>query len=272
MVLRAACACSLLVTAAWPSATWAQAGPARTSPKVAVVVSGDPDASVREPAARLDGLLGGHPDVTLPADPGLRRALRGEAASEDDDGLEGARTERRRLGWGEDRDVEVLARIGRMAGAHLLLVVRQGEDGVEAVAFDVRASAFYEGALPLPGGDRDDIARFVMPRAQAAAEKRATPPEPARAAEAPTGASGTSTTPLPEAPAAAASTAESSRASATGGDPQDEASSDKPWIGRNWPYLVAGALLAASIVFMVVRSGNDDPGPPVLRFSLGSDP
>jgi hypothetical protein len=232
--------------------------------KVAVVVAGDPDDAIRAPAARLDGLLNAHPEMRNPSDPGLRRALRGEPPTEEDDGLERARAERRRLGWGEGKDLEVLVRMGRMAAADLLLVVRAGDEGPEAVAFDVRAGAFYEGALPLTNLEAEAVHRFALARARAASRGTAQAKPPPPAVPAPT----TAGRPAPTDTEPAAQPA----AEAVPQDGKEEKPSEKPWIARNWPYLVAGAMLVASIIFMVVRDTDDDPGPPVLRFRLGSDP
>jgi hypothetical protein len=228
------------------------AGATAPVPKVAVVVSGDPDAALSEPAAHLDAALGRLPDVQTPTDPGLRRALRGDDG-EADDGLEGARAERRRLGWGEARDVRSLAAIGRMAGADVLVVVRRDAQGPEAVVFDVRAGAFYEGSVALAGSSDEAVTRFVLARARLAAGRSTQPPAPAAASTASAAPPGADV-----ATAADAST-----------PAEKEAPPKKRWIARNWPYLVAGALLAGTVAYFIARDTTDAPAAPVLRFGLG---
>ncbi|MFW5924636.1 MAG: hypothetical protein ACOCV4_00630 [Myxococcota bacterium] len=237
----------LAVFAAAPAA--AQEAP---SPKVTVVVSGDPDTPLRERAARLQGLLEGSDDLRTPQDSGLVQALRGEEPRIEDDGLERARAERRRLGWSEARDVPVLHRIGRMTGANLMLVVREGNDGPEVVAFDVAAKAFYEGALSLPSPD-GAVGAFVRSRADATRSRRGTEPD----AEAEPEASGPSVAPTADEAKPAEESAEDD--------------SEKTWIARYWPYLVGGALLAATVTYFLLRDDDPAPAPPVLRFRIGGD-
>ncbi len=76
--------------------------PERT-PRVAVVVAGDPDPETVTAAEAVEIALAEETRVTLPSDAALRGALRGEG--ETGDGLDEVRAERRRLGLGEARDV-----------------------------------------------------------------------------------------------------------------------------------------------------------------------
>lgn len=223
---------------------------------VAVVVAGDPGPELRSQAEAVRDAVRARPELHGPADPGLARALAGEAPAQGDDGLEQARAERRRLGWNEARDVPVLARIGRMTGADLVLVVRRGATGAELVAFDVAAGAFYEGALVLPATP-EALGDFALDRARAAATRPPGAEAPAKAA-----------------PAAAKPRAAPAAALAPDEEPKDEASTEpeKRWIAKNWPYLVAGALLAGTVTFFVVRSKRDQTPEPVLRFELGGAP
>ncbi len=55
--------------------------------KVAVVTVGDPDDGLRERARELDRLLSRTDGLRIPTDSGLRRALRGDPAPDEDDGL-----------------------------------------------------------------------------------------------------------------------------------------------------------------------------------------
>ncbi|MFW5921458.1 MAG: hypothetical protein ACOCUS_06425, partial [Polyangiales bacterium] len=72
---------------------------------MAVVVSGDPDEALRRAAERVERVIDTSDALIGPGDPGLRQALRGEPPPREEDGLERARRTRRRLGWGESRDL-----------------------------------------------------------------------------------------------------------------------------------------------------------------------
>ncbi|MFW6050217.1 MAG: hypothetical protein ACODAU_03525 [Myxococcota bacterium] len=250
MRVTAAVLASLSLLAAAP--VHAEEAPAH--PRVTVVVAGDADEALRTHAATVHEKVRAHADLRAPEDPDLVGALRGEPPPEEEDGLSDARRARRRLGWGEARDVSVLERIARFTAAHLLLVVRRAPSGPEVEAFDAAAGAFYEGTLALPA-DADTLARFVVPRARAAR---------ARALQEPPAAG-----PLEETTAAAPPSP------GEDGTPKDEEPAEdeeKRWIAQYWPYLVAGALLAGTVTYFVVRDGGgDDPPPPVLRFRIGGD-
>ena len=98
------------------------------APKVAVVVVGDADARLRAAAVRVeDAVVGG--GLRVADDLGLRGALRGEPAPTEDDGLASVRRVRRALGLSEAEDAPNLARLGRMAGAALVVVVRADAHG-----------------------------------------------------------------------------------------------------------------------------------------------
>jgi len=214
--------------------------PAR-APKVAIIVVGDPDDTLRAAARRVDGAL--EPTLRRPFDPGLRASLRGEPG-ESDDGLSEVRRDRRRLGLGEASDAPILARLGRRAGAVVVGAVRAGEDGAELVILDVAQAAFYEGALSLhdrPAADR--IAAFVARRARASA-------------------SGTELSPEAVADAAPADEPE----------PADEEEEDEPdFFEQYWPYGVAALLLAGMIAAIIAANEADQPSTPVLRFVPGGE-
>ncbi len=152
----------------------ARAQAAHAAPKVVVVVSGDPDPALRDAAATLERELRSSAQVVLPADAGLRGALRGVPAPAEDDGLDRARVERRRLGWSEARDAPVLAGIAERTGAVAVVIVRRHQGTLEAVVFDGRAGAFFDGALALPAADAGAEGRFVAARARAAATRAVT--------------------------------------------------------------------------------------------------
>jgi hypothetical protein len=228
-----------------PSPT-ASTAPART-PKVAIVVVGDPDAPTVAAATELDALLASESRVTVPSDPAMRAALRGEGH---DDGLDELRSERRRLGLGESRDLATLTLLGELVSADLVLVVRAQHGAYQVTAFDVLRRSFYDGELAISPIDADATRHFVIPRARRAARPLA---EGEVSAPPPTGPDLS-----PEAVAAA-----------TTADPPREHEPD--FWEQSWPYFVAGALLVAGIVFVVVGTTNNNASPqPVLRFQAGS--
>lgn len=218
--------------------------PEPPAPKIAVVVVGDPDPSLREAARRIERAVDGR--LRVPFDPGLRAALRGEPG-ETDDGLEEVRRERRRLGLEEDRDAALLSALGRRAGAVALAVVRADTEGPEVLVLDVRNAAFFEGELALAADLSDEqLARFVVRRVRVSTRGA----EPAPAVPSPTEAgAAAATAPSPEEPA-----------------PQPD------FFEQFWPYLVAGALLAGMITAIVLTQSSDGASQPVLRFVPGGGP
>lgn len=223
------------------SATTAVPTPPGERPKVAVVIAGDPEPELVAAARALSAVLLADEEVRLPSDAALRSALLGEGT---DDGLDDVRASRRRLGRSELADVPVLADIGSVARAVLVIEVRADAEGIVAVAFDVGQQAFFDGALDLTSGVPANAGTFVARRARVAAEGAAASAEPVDAAE--------------EAEAAA----EEGEA-ARPGDPVLH------WFEDNWAYLAAGALLAGGIAFVVVVATDSGPPQPMLRFTPG---
>jgi hypothetical protein len=219
----------------------AEAEPAvEQAPKIAVVVTGDPDEALVTAARRVERAIEGR--LRVPFDPGLRAALRGEPG-EEDDGLDGVRRERRRLGLEEDRDASLLSRLGRRAGASAVVVVRAGAAAAEVLVLDVRNAAFFEGELALRADVPDArIARFIERRAGVSARGGEIPgpavPSPAEAAAA-------ATAPTPTPPA------------------------QPDFFEQFWPYLVAGLLLVGMITAIVLTSTAPGSDQPVLRFVPG---
>ena len=210
------------------------------APKIAVVVTGDPDEALVAAARRVERAIEGR--LRVPFDPGLRAALRGEPG-EDDDGLEGVRRERRRLGLEEDRDASLLSRLGRRAGASAVVVVRAGAAAPEVLVLDVRNAAFFEGELALAADVPDArVARFVERRASVSARGGELP---GSAVPSPTEAAAAATAPTPEQPA------------------------QPDFFEQFWPYLVAGLLLVGMITAIVLTSTAPGSDQPVLRFVPG---
>lgn len=227
--------------------------------KVAVVVSGDPDDGARAAAAAVEAALVSRPSLYLPTDELVRGALRGELAR-DEDGLDGLRSLRRSLGLDEEKDEATLTRIAESTGADALVVVRRRGARFELMVFDRVAARFYEGTRTLEGTPSDGDLRYVERRALRAAQRVSEPPSaPATVEPSPSGS--------PDASRPRPAPALEERPPA-----RDAPAEKRTFWQRAWPYLVAGALLAGTVTFFVVRGRPDDPPPPVLRWSQGGNP
>lgn len=213
------------------------------TPKIVVVVIGDPDDALREAARRVEDVVARMPEAELPTDAALRAAFRGDEAPAADDGLERARSERRRLGWSDDDDLALLRAIGRMAGAAAVATVRRDDDRVQLALYSVRGRAFFERTLVLAEVDDARLSRFLA--------RRLSPP--------------------PAAPGPTEVASEAATTPAQVDRVADEPAADPPpsWLRRNWAYLVAGVLLAGAVTVWLATRGDDDPAPPVLRFTPG---
>jgi hypothetical protein len=178
-----------------------------------VVVAGDPDETIRNTAAFIEteSIKAG---LRVPTDPALRAAMRGEPPAEDD-GLNGLRSARRGLGLDPRKDLAAYKRIGIIAGADALVVVRR-EGAILIEVFDVAAAQFYEGVLSFDESAATQRIEFIESRAEQA-QLRWTAPPPAPAAEKPK-------VNEPE-------------------DKSDDSRAKKRW-KKAWPYVVAGVLLA----------------------------
>jgi len=235
--------------------------------KVAVVTVGDPDDGLRDQARELDRLFSRTDGLRIPTDSGLRRALRGDPAPDEDDGLGRVRVLRRGLGIDDEEDAGGLSALGRVSGAVAVVAIRRRAGSIEATALDVASGRLYEGELELNDAGDAAIVRFVLPRARASALRAAE-----RAADADrrdwrggaaaardgagSGAGGESATP--------------SEGTENGEEDEEEPGFFAKW----WPYMVGALLLGAMVTYFVV-TGNDDPGAdlpsPVLRFIPGGN-
>lgn len=210
-------------------------------PKVAIVVAGDPDESVRTTASEIEQECA-RAGLSIPADSALRAALRGEPADQDD-GLAGLRSIRRSLGVDPRKDLASYKRLGTITGADALVVLRR-EGTIKIEVFDAAASQFYEGALEVDGTTAEERVRYIERRAETAQARWLQDPSTADA----TGAQVDAT-----------------------GKPTDKPEK-KRWIKKAWPYFVVGALLAAGVTYLIVDGRRtDDPGPPLLRFRPGDE-
>ncbi|KPK13011.1 MAG: hypothetical protein AMJ62_15510 [Myxococcales bacterium SG8_38] len=215
-------------------------------PKFAVVVAGDPDETLRNTAAFIE-TEAARSGLRAPTDPTLRAALRGEPSTEED-GLEGLRSIRRGLGVDPAKDLTAYQRIGLIAGADALVVIRR-EGGIVIEVFDVSAAQFYEGTLTFAQSTSEQRARFIESRAQQA-QLRWTKPKPPSTAPAPTAQKPETGPPA---------------------DKKEESRAKRRW-KKAWPYVVAGALLAGGVTYLIIdRRNTDEVGPPLLRFRPGEE-
>ncbi len=211
-------------------------------PKIAIVVAGDPDETLRNTAAFIEteAISSG---LRTPTDPALRAAMRGEPATEED-GLDGLRSIRRSLGLDPRKDLASYKRIGVIAGADALLVVRR-EGSILLEVFDVSAAQFYEGALDFDASTSTQRLEFIRSRAKQAQLRWSQPP--------------------PAPPPAASKKVNAPK------QPADE-SRAKRRMKQAWPYVVAGALIAGGVTYLIIdRRGTNEVAPPLLRFRPGEE-
>jgi len=248
------CLLWILLLTSWPTVAYAQdtdadtvadadTGTGAVSPKVAFVVAGDPDETLRNTAVFVESeaIIAG---LRVPTDGALRAAMRGEPSTEED-GLQRLRSIRRGLGFDPRKDLDSYKRIGTIAGADALVVVHR-EGAIVLEVFDVSAAQFYEGVLQIDDSSSEQRLKFIESRAKQAQLRWSEPP------------------PAPASPAA------SPKVNAPD-EPADE-SRAKRRIKKAWPYLVAGALLVGGVTYLIIdQRRDDDPGPPLLRFRPGAD-
>jgi len=207
-------------------------------PKIAVVVAGDPDDSLRATASQIEQECAGA-GLRTPADSTLRAALRGEVGSEDD-GLEGLRSIRRSLGVDPRKDLGSYKRLATIAGADALVVLRR-EGTIKLEVFDASASQFYEGLLEVDDTTPEERTHYIVRRAKTAQQRWQEDPNAAGA----------------QIDATAKATDETEK---------------KRWIKKAWPYFIVGALLAAGVTYLIVDGRRtNEPGPPLLRFRPGDE-
>ena len=239
------CLLLIVVLMTCPSPGLAQdagTGTDRASPKIAVVVAGDPDETLRQTAAFIETEATSS-GLRAPTDPALRAALRGEPATEED-GLEGLRSIRRGLGLEPRKDLASYKRIGIIAGADALVVVRR-EGAILIEVFDVSAAQFYEGALTFDESTAPQRLEFIESRAEQAQLRWSQPPPPPP-------------------------TAESQKVNDPG-QPADESRAKRRW-KKAWPYVIAGALVVAGVTYLIIdRRRTNEAEPPLLRFRPGEE-
>ena len=160
------------------------------------------------------------------------------------DGLENLRAARRGLGLEPRKDLASYKRIGIIAGADALIVVRR-EGAILLEVFDVSAAQFYEGALEFDTSTSAQRVAFIESRAAQAQLRWSQPPPPP--------------------PPAAAQKVNAPE------QPADE-SRAKRRMKKAWPYVVAGVLLAAGVTYLIIdRRRTNEPEPPLLRFRPGEE-
>ncbi len=233
------------------AATTTPVTPADSEIRVAVVLVGDPNDEARAMAERVEAAVRDH--LVVPSDAALRASLVGASG---DDLIAPVVRDRRSLGGTEREDVPLLASLGDRADVVLLLVVRARAGARELVGFDVRHRAFFEGSVALDGDlEATRIVRFARSRGRAALSGEAL--------------SASSTAELE---ARAIERDHSQAAEAIRSGARDGEEHEPEWIEVNWPFLVAGALLAGAAAFVIVYTANDSDPVPMLRFRPGGTP
>lgn len=239
----------LILVAAAPAhaqgATGTESGVVDTTPspppKIAMVVAGDPDETLRNTAAFIEqeAVAAG---MEAPSDPALRAALRGEPPTEED-GLEKLRSIRRSLGLDPRNDLSSYRRIGLISGADALVVVRR-EGLIRVEVFDVSAAQFYEGVLDFDTSDTTQRVKFIQSRADQAQLRWSAPPSPP-----------------PEKKVEVNPKEETN----------DDSQAKKRW-KKAWPYVLVGALLAGGVTYLIIDSRRaPETGVPLLRFTPGEE-
>lgn len=208
-------------------------------PRVAVVIEGGASEMSVEAATRLEGALAASGEVALPDD-ATRAALLGDRGTAGD-GLERIRSLRRRADWTSAGDRDVLSELGSALDVVALVLVRGVEDGSELAArvYDVGAGRFFQGAVVIDAVSTGE--GFVLARVRRASERART----------------AATTPVELEP---------ERSSPL----DDQAPERRSWMGRNWPFVVAGVLLAGATTFFVIQRTNADESPPVIHIRPAS--
>ena len=222
-------------------ATATATDPNRPPPKVGIVVAGDPDETLRNTAAFIE-TESVNAGMHTPSDPALRAAMRGEAPLEED-GLGRLRSIRRSLGLDPRKDQASYQRIGLIAGADALVVVRrQGPILIEV--FDVAAAQFYEGVLDFDSSTPEARVKFIESRADQAQLRWSQPPPPPP----------------------------SKKVEVNEAEKKDEDSRAKKRWKKAWPYVLVGALLAGGVTYLIIDRRNDpETGVPLLRFRPGEE-
>ena len=225
--------------------------PPADAPKLALIVVGDPDTSLRSAAARVRTTL--VEVARFPSDSALEAALLG--SPEREDGLARIRAERRSLGLSEAADVPTLTRVGQLTSSELVLLVRTERGSPHLVAFHVAGQAFVTGSLPVSDASDAQIQRFVLNRVSAPG---ATPRTEAETDAPP------STPAEPDASPAVVALPTIDPSAVEGDDTEEEAS----WFEKHWPLLAGGALLLGVLVWFAWPD-SDENASPTLRFVPG---
>lgn len=134
------------------------------SPKVCVVVAGDPDVAVRSAAAQIADAIAARSDLRGVADADVRAVLRGETRN---DASLVPLVEARRALTANDDDAMFLDRLGQRLGCTLVIEMAARPAGILLRPYDVVHHAFRE-AREVPTLDASLMDTFVVMHARAA--------------------------------------------------------------------------------------------------------
>ena len=229
--------------------TIAQNALAAKAPKVAIVVVGDADQTLREHAEAIERTL--KSELRWPQDAAIANALKGQKAPLEDDGLNKLRAMRRSLGWKVSDDPVILRRVGKVTGADAMLVLRDPATPLLEV-FDVEAGEFYEGELPIADVESNELHRFVLARANVAAKR----------------------SPFAKATEDKSQHFDENRRTKTGKKESlssEALAKEERWFKKNWAYIVVGALLVGGATYLIVdRRNNNGSDPAMLELRPGA--
>jgi len=235
---------------------------AQRTPKVAVVVAGDPEDELLALANTLNEAIDAAPELRLPADRATLAAMAGAPAPAEDDGLGRIRSLRRRLAWEGPNDPEILHTLGRGGGTSALVVLRAADGAVSLEVFDVGARQYYDELTRVDMANPEASLPFIVSRAQAAWRRaRSAPSDPEATAPAQAAA-------RDDAHAAAPANADA----AVGAEPSPAPAAHpaRVWMRKNWAYFVAGALLVGAAVAIGLSARNNSASSELsLRFRPG---
>ncbi len=213
----------------------AQARKSKAPIKIAIITLGDVDEGLAYHANRLHQTFKRSSLYVVPQD-STAAALQGKANKNKTRSPE-QRIQRwqGQLGWNSNNDQKILQRIAHYLGAVALITVQRRQGQLRANVFDPHAGRWYRGSLELVEPIRQAQSktyphRFFATRIRTARSRRHA-----------------------EAIKGVAKTPGNSKQARHGAQANVKDKDSSSWFGDNWPFLVAGALLAGTIAFFATQ-------------------